>query len=176
MCYMSVKGWFDEGDEDILRPYIQALKPKDLLVEIGTYYGKSTLFFRETNPEIRILTIDICNEKGIYEGYNVEVAERIDQEVLDQGNIFQVIGDSHDVIKLFNWGIDLLFIDSLHTYEDTYADLVVWGTHVVSGGTIICHDHVSTFSGVIKAVKRYADSHNDIKVVDDGSIAILKKC
>ena len=173
---MYVKGWFNKGDEDTIRPYIQALKPNSLLVEIGTYHGKSTLFFRKTNSNIKILTIDICSEKGIYDGYVVEMPERIDQEVLDTGNIFQVIGDSHDIVKLFNWDIDLLFIDSLHTYEDTYDDLVEWGTHVVPGGTIICHDHAPTFSGIVKAVKKYADSNDDIKVVDGGGIAILKKC
>jgi cephalosporin hydroxylase len=53
--------------------------------------------------------------------------------------------------------IDLLLIDTEHTYEQARAELALWGPHVAAGGTICMHDP-ETFPGVRRAATEFAAS------------------
>jgi len=82
----KVKGHFRDDQMTFLYPFVKRLNPKGLLVEIGTYRGKSAKFYSLANPEIKILTIDLVffkhprhESEGVY----------IDEKVLKNGNIFQ---------------------------------------------------------------------------------------
>jgi cephalosporin hydroxylase len=169
----KIEGWFFQQDVDMLYPYVSKLKPNSLLVEIGTYHGKSTLFFRLANPKIKILTIDVCDKTGInpkYDNGHIIIPEHIDEEVLKYGNIFQIKGNSHEVVKTFNWKIDFLFLDSLHTYDDLLQELNEWKVFLKPKSYIACHDYTSAFPDVIQAV---ADSHIT-RVEYKNGIAILQ--
>lgn len=170
----EIEGWFGDGDMEIFHPYIEVLKPRDLLVEIGTYHGKSTLFFRLANPQIRILTVDICNQRGALRP-QTKIPKAIDDKVLSQGGIFQVRGDSYEVVKGFNWDINFLFIDSYHTFADTYSTLSSWSRHVVPGGIIACHDYNAEFPGVMEAVAKYLKLNKKIKIISNKTETIFLK-
>jgi len=158
---------------EVLYPYVEKLKPGSILVEIGTYHGKSTLFFRLANPNINILTIDVCDITGMnpnYDDGNIKIPEKIDDTVLEYGNIFQVKGNSHEVVKRFNWKIDFLFIDSLHSYKDTQDNLNEWGKYLKPDSYIGCHDFTTAFPDVLRAVY-----DSDYQVVEArNGIGILK--
>lgn len=51
--------------------------------------------------------------------------------------------------------IDLLFIDTEHTFKQCYMELMIWGVHVKRGGKILLHD-VITFPMVGRAVEIWA--------------------
>jgi cephalosporin hydroxylase len=174
----KITGWFSVEEMNTLIPYVYQLPENALLVEIGTYHGKSTLFWRFINPNIRILTNDICSQEGLGTQENqttigTVIPDRIDPEVLEEGNIFQVRGSSHDVVKTFNWDIDLLFIDSEHSYKDTIDTLNGWGKFVKKHHYIICHDYTPQFQGVIDAVEEYVEDHH-CRLVHKSSIAIIQ--
>jgi cephalosporin hydroxylase len=167
----QIQGWFGDPEIDVLTPYVTGLT--GLLVEIGSFHGKSTLFFRLANPNIQILTIDVCNETGILKEHDdgtIVIPDSIDKEVLAYGNIFQVKGNSHDVVKRFNWKIDFLFLDALHSYQDTLDGLNEWKRFIKPGHYIACHDYATAFPGVIHAVK---DSKLPI-VEERNGIAVLQ--
>jgi hypothetical protein len=170
-----VGGWFNDVDMDILYPYVNRLGSNSLLVEIGTYHGKSTLFFRLANPNIKILTVDIGSQVGTPGGVSCEIPRCIDKAILDLGNIFQVIGNSADIIRGFGWNIDFLFIDSLHTFEDTMSNLLFWGNRVVANGLIACHDYNKGFPGVMKAVDKYLEINRNFNLEVKKEIAMIKK-
>jgi predicted O-methyltransferase YrrM len=91
------------------------------------------------------------------------------------GNIFQVAGDSLEVVSRFNWPIDILFIDTRHSYDDTLNNLEKWYRFVKPGGFIACHDYHEGFPGVIKAVKEFLDNHLGYKQIDlKLGVALLK--
>lgn len=167
----SIQGWFGDPEISVLTPYVKDLT--GLLVEIGSFHGKSTLFFRLANPNIQILTIDVCNETGILKEHDdghITIPNSIDKEVLAQGNIFQVKGNSHDVVTRFNWPIDFLFIDSLHSYEDTRDTINEWKHFMKPKSYIACHDYATAFPGVIKAVQECG-----IPIVEErNGIAVLQ--
>ena len=167
----DIQGWFGEPEISVLTPYVKDLT--GLLVEIGSFHGKSTLFFRLANPNIQILTIDVCNETGILKEHDdgtIVIPDSIDKAVLDQGNIFQVKGNSHDVVKRFNWSIDFMFLDALHSYQDTLDSLNEWKVFIKPGHFIACHDYSTAFSGVIQAVK-----DSKLKIVEErNGLAVLQ--
>jgi predicted O-methyltransferase YrrM len=51
-----------------------------------------------------------------------------------------VAGDSVEVGKAWGRMIDFLFIDSAHTYDATYKELMIWLPYVKQGGIIAMHD------------------------------------
>ena len=175
----DVQGWFGEGEMNCLRPYVQAIPEKGLLVEIGTFHGKSTLFFHQTNPNIYVLTNDICSQEGIGTQENQTsigtiIPEHIDYAVVNEGNIFQVRGSSHDVVKTFNWPIDFLFIDSKHSHTDTLDTLNEWARFVKPGHYIGMHDYGTAFPGVESGIREYMKTHNVSIVETVSNLAILK--
>jgi len=77
----KIEGWFYPSQMTTLYPIIKDLDSNGLIVEIGTYYGRSTRFFSLANPGVKIVTIDE------------------DPKALEKGNIFQVVGKSGVVAK-----------------------------------------------------------------------------
>lgn len=58
--------------------------------------------------------------------------------------------------------IGLLFIDGDHRYNYVKIDVTKWGSHIVSGGTMLMHD--SSYPGVVKAIENLVK--NDKRVTD----------
>jgi hypothetical protein len=73
-----------------------------------------------------------------------------------------VHADSRDVAALREAGlperIDVLFIDTLHEYEQTRSELALWGPAVRPGGRILLHD-VEVAPGVWQAAREYCEAH-----------------
>jgi cephalosporin hydroxylase len=49
---------------------------------------------------------------------------------------------------------DVLFIDTIHTYDQVTAELALWADHVRPGGVILMHDP-ETFPGVRRAITEF---------------------
>lgn len=153
----KIEGWFNLGQCGVAYPILQQLPTKPVIVELGTYLGRSTAFFALSRPDALVLTIDICKQYDC----KVKIPDGISPEALKAGNIVQIAGDSNEVVKRFNWPIDLLFIDSRHTYEDCKKDIEAWTPFVKPGGFVMFHDYIKDtpeypgFPGVVKAVDEW---------------------
>ena len=83
-------------------------------------------------------------------------------------------GDSIDsrlaleLAPFLDGGIDVLFLDTLHTYDHVLAELILWGTYVRAGGVILIHDAI-TFEGVKQAILEYATIKRLPFSIRDGS-------
>lgn len=116
------------------------LQPK-LVVETGTDRGRSAVHMAEGCPSARVVSIDIdqacSNQLSAFALPNVEV----------------VTGNSLDpsILHRFNdHSIDILFLDSLHTYEHLRAELAAYLPKVRSGGLVVLDD-ISLDAGMKKA-------------------------
>jgi len=148
----QIEGWFYEEQMTILHPIISALSTDAVLVEIGTYHGRSTLFFRLSNPNIDIITIDLCKPYEAINGMLVNPPPAIDDRIIQYGRIVQIIGESSDVASRFERDIDCLFVDGNHTYGGVQKDITAWMPKVRGGGWVIFHDYDPQYEGVIRAV------------------------
>ena len=139
----KIPGWFYPNQMEFLFPY--ALKAKNIL-EIGTYAGKSTLFWTLSNPEATIVTTDTC----IGVPANGITGLSILPEVVSAGKIIALKEDSHELAKRFNFPIDLLFIDGSHKYSDVCRDITDWLPKLK--GIIVVHDYMDAWPEIKQAV------------------------
>ena len=117
----EIDGWFSYSQQAALYEIVKGLRPRSLIMEIGTYRGKSTLFYTLANPEVIVITNDICNYPWTTKldpaGFELK-NKPIDERVLHAGNVMQIIGRSSEIVKTWNLPIDFLFIDGKHSYEN----------------------------------------------------------
>lgn len=161
----SVPGMLDYGVAEFL--YEMSSKcSRSAIVEIGGYYGRSTICLAKgskSGGHMPIYSIDPCSGLGTtpdptwsdsYDPgtpdpkYYVDVGTTF-SEVRKQFKKFQVDDIITSIVNYSEpaykqgWDIpiELLFIDGDHRYNYAKMDLEMWGKHVISGGTIIMHDH-----------------------------------
>lgn len=117
------------------------------IVELGTWYGNSTKAFLEvckvTGGKLISIDLDCCKE----------VAK---PEVKNDPNWTFIQMDDMDFN--INFPIDVLFIDSSHTYPHTLLELEKYTPWLVSKGVVLMHD-VVTCPPVAQSIKEFLDKH-----------------
>lgn len=116
---------------------------KGTIVELGTRTGVSTAAFL-AGVEQRgghVWSVDLENCAHLYAGH-------------PQWTFVQT--ESTDPALPGRVGpVDVLLIDTEHTYAQAAAELALWADHVVPGGVILMHDP-ETFPGVRRAAHEFA--------------------
>ena len=74
-----------------------------------------------------------------------------------------VLADSREERPVVDAGLpdelDVLFIDTLHTYEQVRDELAVWGDRVVPGGMILFHD-TDSYPPIRRAISEWCKSRS----------------
>ena len=130
-----------------------------LIVEIGTYCGKSTIYLAAAvaGSGQRVVTVD--HHHGSEE--NQPGWEYHDPSLMDprtgrldtlptfratlagagiEEHVIAIVGRSADVAALWRTPIGMLFIDGGHTDEAAQADYEGWAPWVMVGGALAIHD------------------------------------
>lgn len=140
-----VAGWFYEDQMRFLYPYA---KQSQNIFEIGTFAGRSTLFWTLCNPDAQIITTDLV--VGDPMG-NVPAGTSINTDIVRTGKILSIHEHSHHLVSRFNLPIDLLFIDGAHDYNSVCQDIGDWLPKVSRGGIVVMHDYMDVWPTVKKA-------------------------
>ncbi|WP_425577687.1 class I SAM-dependent methyltransferase [Nocardia callitridis] len=130
-----------------------------VVVEIGTYCGKSTILLGAAARESGSVVFTVDHHKGSEEhqpGWEYHdtslvdpVTGRFDTVTEFRRNIVRaeltetvlaVVGRSATVARFWSAPIDLLFIDGGHTEEAAQRDYAGWAQHVGVGGALAIHD------------------------------------
>lgn len=130
-----------------------------VLVEVGAWCGKSTLYLGAAALETGALVFSIDHHRGSEEQQRgwahhdpdlVDPADgRIDtlphwrREIAAAGLedvVVGVVGDSPTVASCWGRPIDLCFIDGGHGEAPAWADYLGWAPHVAPGGLLAIHD------------------------------------
>ncbi len=120
MDYMTARGWLTANERQIL---VDLAKGKQVIVNIGVEYGASLHCLYQGSPSALIVGVDIDTSKAEVDDLPVVLIE----------------ADSTEYVKAWDRGIDLLFVDGLHTYEGVLADLA-WLSWLSVGGIVVFHD------------------------------------
>lgn len=102
--------------------------PKDkVVVELGVRWGTSTiaLLAAVNDSGGHLFSVDIEDCSNVCPG---------------EVNWTFILGNDMDVVRTWNQPIDHLFIDTIHTFDHTFAELSEWGKWVKLGGVISLHD------------------------------------
>lgn len=157
------EGFFSVPDILCYRKLVNQLPNNSILVEIGTWYGRSlcSLFDIILCKNLEVYAVD--NFKGSeYENTltsklakknNVKqiLVSNIEKYGLDN-NIKVIESISYDS-SFFDKKANMVFIDADHTYESLSKDICAWLPKIVHGGTISGHDYSNSFLGVKRCVE-----------------------
>lgn len=122
-------------------------KEAQTIVELGTWYGNSTKAFLEAckvlGAKLISIDLDCCRDVAA-------------PEVRDDPNWeFHQMDDMEFNI---NFPIDVLFIDSSHTYPHTLLELEKYTPWLTSKGVVLMHD-VVTCPPVAQSIKEFLEKH-----------------
>jgi hypothetical protein len=164
---MDIPGLTSFDDLATLATFVKELeKPGSLVVEIGTFCGRSTyVLSKNCIPGTIILSIDGWFIKDFNRfGINIDDSKRVFLETKRKYNLSNVI-QIPKTSPLRRWDkkkIDMLFIDGGHIFRTVLKELNFY-TQFCSRDAIICgHDYNRLHSGVINAVNFFADENNYI--------------
>ena len=131
-----------------------------LIIEVGTWNGRSTCAMAERMKHGKIITIDSFMMKGVPPGrwdiarkaydalqedpdYIFKCALMNLSDFIKAGRIEVIRGDSNEVHKKlgqYKGQADLVFIDGSHDYESVKRDIINYLPFVKPGGLITGHD------------------------------------
>jgi predicted O-methyltransferase YrrM len=156
----DIDGWFTDNEGELVYNFARNCKGKGVIVEIGSWKGKSTIWLgngSKDGDKIKIYSIDPHigssehhkNDKKIwtFEEFkkNIKYAKVDDM-------IIPLIKTSEDAAKSFDKPVEFIFIDGAHEYESVKLDMKLWFPKIINGGIIAFHDTIN-FSGPKKLVK-----------------------
>lgn len=156
----DVRGFLPDDEAAALRAAaVEFARPGGVLVEIGTYCGKSTIHLGHVAREAGAVLVTVDHHRGSEEhqvGWEYHDASLVDPETgaFDTLPVFRramweagledvvvpIIGRSGTVSSLWNTPVDLVFIDGGHTEEAAQLDYTGWARHVRPGGALVIHD------------------------------------
>ncbi len=130
-----------------------------VLVEIGTYCGKSTVHLGHVAREAGATLVTVDHHRGSEEhqvGWEYHDTSLVDPDTgaFDTLPVFRramwdagledvvvpIVGRSATVSAFWGTPVDLVFIDGGHTEEAAQTDYAGWAPHVRPGGALVIHD------------------------------------
>ena len=177
---LQIDGWMDEFELDWLA---RQAKTKSLIVEVGSYKGRSTRALAD-NADGVVYAFDdwhgprerlYVNGEEIYPDFStlftefqLNLADHLtDYKVkIIQGNH----GDTSVIPPEFLRGHleerpDMVFIDGSHDYDQVKRDLLIWRARLRPGGLMCGHD--SSWTDVFRAVNEiYPNQWEQVPLTD----------
>lgn len=147
--WSEVFGYFNYGECKVM----QALCVGNTVLEIGSFYGKSTLCIAEVAK--RVITVDTfkAHDNGVIQMEEFTTFDTFRKNIKGYHNILPLVGRSEDVIPALDIEVDVAFIDGLHEYEQVKKDSEVCFPKLRDGGVMVFHDFACYHNDVGRAVK-----------------------
>ena len=152
-----ILGWMLPGDLRALKYLCQSVPTCGIIVEIGSYMGKSAVCFAENSkPTVNIYCIDTFDEERIVNHkYDEESCKLYDlpfngtynlhelflENTKGYSNIHMIRGYSPQEIQYDKGPIDLLFLDASHTNPNDLENLSYFMRFMSDEATIAGHDY-----------------------------------
>jgi predicted O-methyltransferase YrrM len=154
--YLEIDGWLRVEEARTLYDLARGLPDRPVVVEIGSWQGKSSLVLGSALRHKRaaeLHCIDPFNADGddaSRDNYS-ERATRLGGTLLDRfranmaaADLLQIVrprpGYSHDLVGEFRAPLDMVFIDGDHAYEAVLRDYRDWSPLLRPGGVLAFHD------------------------------------
>lgn len=179
----KIEGWLSEKEGKLLYNLARNCKGNGIIVEIGSWKGKSTIFLgngSKNGKKINIYAIDSHtgsseHKKRYGEIWTYKEFKKNIKDAKVNDLIIPIIKTSEEAAKTFNKPIELIFIDGAHEYKLVKLDFDLWFPKVINGGIIAFHDTIG-WDGPKKIVTNYvyrSKYFKNIKFID--SITYGKK-
>jgi MMP 1-O-methyltransferase len=133
----GIPGWLTHEEGERLYELARACTSSGVIVEIGSFHGKSTICLglgSKAGRQVPVYAID-PHRRPSWESFlaNLERAGVADL-------VKPIRGRSQRVAAEFDEAVELLFIDGDHRYKRVLHDFNRWVPKVVEGGVVAMHD------------------------------------
>ncbi|MBD2112305.1 MULTISPECIES: class I SAM-dependent methyltransferase [Cyanophyceae] len=137
----DIPGWQEPGDSYKL--YEMGYRNGDVILEIGTYSGRSAVVELEgalANPDRSI--------KPQYFGIDLDIDGVLrTADTLEKFNLADYCllfhGTLNSFVKKFSIQPTMVFVDADHRYEGVKSDLLLLKDYLVAGTPVLCHDYAN---------------------------------
>lgn len=162
----GVEGWLTDGQARRLRDAALRVGPGGLIVEIGSFRGRSSIVLARTAADdVAVVCIDphAGSDRGPQEfapdatlgdadhdAFHANLARAGVDAKIRHVRAFSEDPQAHAAVTA---PVDVLYVDGAHRYGPALADLRDWGARVKPGGRLLVHDTFSSI-GVTLAVLR----------------------
>ena len=142
-----VDGWLFDGEARLLFELARTADPAGVIVEIGSWKGKSTICLAkgsEAGPRLKVYAIDphIGSEEHHATG-QVWTFEEFQKNIRNAGvqdSVVPLVKMSVEAAQDFSLPVSIVFIDGAHDYDSVKADFEAWFPKVIEGGVVAFHD------------------------------------
>lgn len=148
-----VPGWFNEGSAAAMYA-LMCSQPPRTVVEIGSYLGRSTVFFalalRDLDPRGQVVAIDPhtgdrqqLDALGAEQLPTFELFRRHCRAAGVEDLIEAHVASSLDTAKGWTRPVDLLYVDGWHSNDAVVADGEAWLPHLSPSGVVVFDDYAA---------------------------------
>lgn len=166
----DIPGYIRETELQLLEHFAKAVPEHGVIVEVGSFMGRSGYCLASSAPTARVFCIDdfyehdwivndfIEQEKAeIWKvpnfGQSYNVQKEFIQNTKDCNNITMIKGHCPDVVYPGD-EIDLLFVDTTHKNPNDWDVITFLAPFVKEGGIICGHDYGHAFPDVVRNVSK----------------------
>ncbi len=156
----NINGWLTDREGVLLHNLAFNCKGRGVIVEIGSWKGKSTIWLgrgSKAGKNMKIYAIDPhtgssehkgkCDDIFTFEEFNRNVKDaRVDDVIIP------LVSTSQEAAENFDKPVEMIFIDGSHEYEFVKSDFELWFPKVVEGGVVAFHDTIE-WAGPRKVVE-----------------------
>ena len=172
----NIDGWFTKDDAKIFYEIICNLKGNGVMVEIGSWCGKSLIFSALISTDrmnnCKKYSIDpFLTSKDIPNGMYKKFLDNLKKFKL-QDKIIHIKEKSNNVGLNFKDNIEFLFIDGFHAYEYVKRDFDLFLDKVIPEGYILLHD-VSSWYGPTQLIYDISENYDNVKILCFAGVTVV---
>jgi hypothetical protein len=161
----TIDGWLSDREAETLYDY--AHKARGPIVEIGSYFGRSTAALAlgsmagnkqpvyAVDSFVGVPDNDRPTASGVNPGWGGSSPEKLraNLDAVGVNGLVKIVAKpSQEAFEDVPNEIDLLFIDGGHDYKSVRTDIGLYAPKVRVGGRIVMHDATPADPGVLKAL------------------------
>jgi predicted O-methyltransferase YrrM len=143
----KIPGMLTQNEGEYLFRLAQLNPRKGVIVEIGSWKGKSTICLALGSLSAggeKVYAVD-PHKPLAEEGYVDDTEAEFYKNIRGTGvenQVVPMVTTSAEAARGWNKPIRLLWIDGDHRYEQVRQDFMVWEPHVIEGGIVAMHDTI----------------------------------
>jgi len=158
----KIDGWLTDREGELLYNLAKNCIGKGVIVEIGSWKGKSTIWLgkgSKSGNKIKIYAIDPhTGSSKLKKMYGkVNTFEEFEKNVKN-ANVSDIVvpikKTSKETAENFNEPVELIFIDGAHEYKLIKLDFEIWFPKVIDCGIMAFHDTIY-MAGPRKVTAKY---------------------
>lgn len=160
----TVDGWLTDREGELLYDLARKCPRKGVIVEIGSWKGKSTIWLgrgSKAGNRVKIYAIDPHKgpshpKKGYEQLTTLEEFQKNLRNAGIEDIVTPIVKTSEQAAREFHRPVALLFVDGAHEYDLARLDFHLWFPKVIDGGIMAFHDTTRSESdGPRKVVEKF---------------------